>query len=63
MANDSTRNEDQYTSPEDDRSRDMNDPARGGTGEGVRGVADDEEDDFEDEDELEEEEDEGDGSF
>jgi hypothetical protein len=63
MANDRER-DNSSSRPEEDRRTDMNEERSRGTalGEDVRGLAQDEDEDFDDSDELDEDE-EGDGSF
>jgi hypothetical protein len=63
MANDRNSRDEQVTGPEGDRRRDVNEESlRGGTSDDVRGIADEEDEEFEDTDDLEEDED-SDGSF
>jgi len=57
MANDSNR-AGWYMAPEDDRDDMSEDRMRGGTGDEVRGIADDDEE-FDDDEDMDEEEDEG----
>lgn len=58
MANDRTGTDEQYGSPSGDSSEDR---MRNGVEEDVRGVAEEEDDDFEDMDDLEDDEDDSDG--
>jgi hypothetical protein len=63
MANDRTSMDEQYTGPERERrSNTDEEDVRGGTRDDVRGIADEEDEEFEDTDDLEEDED-TDGSF
>ena len=61
MANDSNRADELYTGPDDDSRTDMNeDRMRGGVGDEVRGIADEDDEEFDEDEEMdEEEEDEG----
>ena len=57
MANDRNRTDDLYGGPDRERPTDTpEDRVRGGVGDDVRGVADEEDDEFEDTDDLEDEE-------
>ena len=63
MANDRNSRDEQSTGPEGDRRSNVDEETmRGGTSDEVRGVADEEDEEFEDTDDLEEDED-SDGSF
>ena len=55
MAENRYRMAEQYTGPDEGRRSDMNDDRLGG-GEDVRGVADEDDEEFEEDDELEDEE-------
>ena len=63
MANDRNSMEEQHTGPERDRSSNVDEESvRSGSQDDVRGIVNEEDDEFEDADDLEEDED-SDGSF
>ena len=62
MSNDRNRTDEQYTGPASERESEPRERIRNGIGEDVRGVADDEDGDFEDLEDIEDDDD-SDGSF